>query len=103
MQRIDRIRDIPYVLAVNAIVKSNVFKTGNSVAVRLPKSFGFKAGDAIEMKHLNGKVEIGLSTDPEAERAKVVELVRRLRELGPVVGGDPEDGRIEFPDRPNLY
>ena len=102
MPRVDRRRDIPYILTVNAIVRSNVFKTGNSVAVRLPKSFGFKAGDAIEIKHSNGKVEIGLATDPEAERAKVLALVQRLRELGPVGEVQPREP-IEFPDRPGLY
>ncbi len=90
---------------MNAIVKSSVFKTGNSAAVRLPKSFGFRPGDAIEMRHENGKVEISSVLDPDAERAKVLELVRRLNELGPVKGAEfaRDDGRIEFPDRPGLY
>jgi antitoxin VapB len=90
---------------MNAIVKTSAFKSGNSVAVRLPKSFGFKPGDALELKQRGEKVEIGPAVDPDAERAKVLELVRRLRELGPVLGAEQarEDGRIEFPDRPGLY
>ncbi|WP_299646882.1 hypothetical protein [Sphingomonas bacterium] len=32
---------------MNVQVKGKVFKSGNSVAVRLPKGYGFKAGEDI--------------------------------------------------------
>lgn len=88
---------------MNAIVKTNIFKSGNSVAVRLPKGFGFKEGDAVELGRNGRKVEISPVYDPEYERAQLAALRNRLHALGPVVGGDPQDGRIEFPDRPGLY
>jgi virulence-associated protein VagC len=88
---------------MNATVRTSAFKTGNSVAVRLPKAFGVKAGDALEIKRNGTWIEIRPTVSPEEERARLAEIVRRLRVLGPVEGGDPEDGRIEFPDRPGLY
>jgi bifunctional DNA-binding transcriptional regulator/antitoxin component of YhaV-PrlF toxin-antitoxin module len=64
---------------------------------------GIRPGDKLEIKRRGDKIEIDIVVDPEFERAQLAELARRLHELGPVVGGDPEDGRIEFPDRPGLY
>jgi antitoxin component of MazEF toxin-antitoxin module len=88
---------------MNASVKTSAFKTGNSVAVRIPKAFGIKPGDELELVQNGTSIEIKRKFDPAYERAQVLELVRRLRELGPVEGGHPDDGRIEFPDRPGLY
>ena len=90
---------------MNAIVKTNAFQSGNSVAVRLPKNFGVKPGDELELVRGPHKIELRRVADPAVERAKVLELVRRLRELGPVTGAEHarEDGRIEFPDRAGLY
>ena len=90
---------------MNAIVRTNAFKTGNSIAVRLPKSFGIKAGDAIEIKQRGRKLEIHLLADPDYERAQIAELIRELDAIGPVPGAEDarDDGRIEFPDRPGLY
>ena len=34
---------------MNATVKTSAFKTGNSVAVRLPKAFGIEPGEALEL------------------------------------------------------
>jgi len=90
---------------MGSIVKTSAFKTGNSVAVRFPKSFGIRPGDALELVQGPHNVEVRRVIDPDTERAKVLELVRRLDELGPVEGAERarDDGRIEFPDRPGLY
>ena len=87
---------------MNATVKTSAFKTGNSVAVRLPKAFGIKPGDGIELVRKGSIVEIHPMVDPAKEKAELSELVRILRELGPTkkpVLREP----IEFPDRPGLY
>jgi antitoxin VapB len=88
---------------MNAITETNAFKTGNSVAVRLPKAFGIKAGDPLQIRQNGDWIQIRPALNPEEQKAKWAEMVRKLRELGPVEGGDPNDGRIEFPDRPGLY
>lgn len=86
---------------MNASVKTSAFKTGNSVAVRLPREFGIRAGDELEIVRYGNRIELRPLHNPDEERAKVLELVRRLRELGPVKDPQPREP-IEFPDRPGL-
>ena len=88
---------------MNAIVKSSTFKTGNSVAVRLPKGFGVGPGEDVEIVKHGPTIEIKVVAQVNDERAKLASFVERMKALGPVVGGNPQDGRIEFPDRPGLY
>ena len=87
---------------MNATVKTNAFKSGNSVAVRLPKAFGIRAGEPLDVLNNGTKIEIRRSVDPDYARQQLAELIRELNEIGPI-DGDPQDGRIEFPDRPGLY
>jgi antitoxin VapB len=87
---------------MNATVKTSAFKSGNSVAVRLPKAFGVKPGDEFELVQRGRKLELRPVLDPEYEKSQVKELVRRLRALGPVKNPEPREP-IEFPDRPGLY
>ncbi len=92
-------------MRMNATAKTSAFKSGNSVAVRLPKEFGIRAGEGLELIRRGQNIEIRRVIDPEYERAQIDKLLRRLNELGPVDGAESarEDGRIEFPDRPGLY
>ncbi len=87
---------------MTAIVKTSAFKSGNSVAVRLPKAFGIKPGDRLEIEQAGRDLKIHIVDDPDYERAQLAELVRRLRALGPVKSPVPREP-IEFPDRPGLY
>lgn len=87
---------------MNAPRKISAFKTGNSVALRVPKSSGIKPGDQFELLERGGKFELLPIIDFEHEKAELAALARELRAIGPI-GGDPNDGRIEFPDRPGLY
>jgi antitoxin VapB len=93
---------IPYIHSMNAATKTNAFKSGNSIAVRLPKEFGIRAGEGLELIRRGQNIEIRRVVDPEYERAQLNELARELREIGPI-DGNANDGRIEFPDRPGLY
>lgn len=98
------IRYIYFMNAPTIIPKeTRAFKSGNSVAVRLPKSFGIKAGDALQVQQDGFGITIRPARNPEEQRARLAAMVANLRALGPVEGGDPNDGRIEFPDRPGLY
>ena len=102
-KRVDCDLYIRYIRMVNAIVKTSAFKSGNSVAVRLPKAFGVKPGDMLEIEQQGRDLKIHVVNDPEYHRAQLAELLRKLNEIGPIEGGDPNDGRIEFADRPGLY
>ena len=88
---------------MTAPTKTYAFRTGNSVAVRLPKEFGVKAGDPLELVRDGQGFRIRRVVDPDEQRARLAEMVRKLREFGPLIGANPDDGRIEFPDRPGLY
>jgi antitoxin VapB len=87
---------------MNETVKTSAFKSGNSVAVRLPKGFGVKPGDEFELVQHGRKLELRPVIDEDHERTELAELARELRAIRPI-NGDPDDGRIEFPDRPGLY
>ncbi|QMW22524.1 AbrB/MazE/SpoVT family DNA-binding domain-containing protein [Sandaracinobacteroides saxicola] len=83
-------------------IRTNAFQTGNSVAVRLPKSLGVRPGDMFEVSRNGPFINLHAVADPEHERAEIAALVAELRALGPMEDADPEDGRIELPDRPGL-
>ena len=60
---------------MNAIVKTNAFKSGNSVAVRLPKALGIKEGDVLLIKRTGSWIEIRHEFDPEEQRARLAALL----------------------------
>lgn len=86
-------------------IETRTFRSGNSVAVRLPKSFGLPAGTAMTMEQADDTVTVGPVVDMVERRRKPTELIARLRD----VRGDalrpttsPLEGRMKFPDRPEL-
>jgi antitoxin VapB len=86
---------------MNAHRKISAFKSGNSVALRVPKSSGIKPGDQFDLVERGGIFELVPVLDLAHEKAELAALVSELRAIGPI-GGDPNDGRIEFPERPGL-
>jgi antitoxin VapB len=82
-------------------VRTKTFKSGNSVAVRLPAEFGFAAGLSVTVERDGSGVKVRPMTDPVEEKRKVADLVAKLRALGPV-GEIQVREPIEFPDRPGL-
>jgi antitoxin VapB len=87
---------------MNAPRTSRTFKSGNSEAVRLPKGLGFGIGTDVTIERRGDALVLRPIRNPDEERAAIRELVRRLREIGPV-GEIEEREPIEFPDRPGLY
>ncbi len=82
-------------------IETRTFKSGNSVAVRLPKGFGLPAGTAVTLEQVGDTVTMRPVLDMAAEKAKVYELMRRLRAVGSITPIE-ERAPIEFPDRPGL-
>jgi antitoxin VapB len=83
-------------------VSSKIFKSGNSVAVRLPKEIAFAPGTDVVVERTGDVVTIRPKLDPAEEKRKVLELVEALRAL-PRPPYVEKREPIEFPDRPGLY
>lgn len=87
-------------------IETRTFKSGNSVAVRLPKSLGFAAGVPVVIEQVGDTITLRASVDMTEEKRKLTELITRLRDVWgdePRPVFDREATRIEFPDRPGLY
>ena len=83
-------------------IHTKTFKSGNSVAVRLPKGFAIDAGVEIELDKNGDVVTIRLVRDVAKEKARLQKLLDDLAAIGPV-GEIEKREPIEFPDRPGLY
>jgi antitoxin VapB len=83
---------------MNAPIRSKTFKTGNSVAVRLPASLGVAENTPVEIERQGRRIVITETHDPEEERRKVIELVEALRALPRTTW---KIDKIEFPERPD--
>ena len=63
-------------------VSSKTFKSGNSVAVRLPKEIAFPPDTRVVVERSGDVLTIRPATDPAEEKRKVLALVESLRALG---------------------
>lgn len=87
---------------MNALHNTRTFKSGNSVAVRLPKAFGIAAGAEVALERRGREVVIRRIADPAAAKARLGQLADLLDALGPIGEVEVRDPDI-FPDRPGLY
>ncbi len=86
-------------------IETKTFKSGNSVAVRLPKGFGLPAGTAVTLEQVGDTVTLRPVIDHAEEKRKLTQLIEQLQEIwkdGPRPISHPEEDRIEFPERPGL-
>jgi antitoxin VapB len=83
------------------VIEGKTFKSGNSVAVRLPKAVGIKAGVPIRILYQAGRVTISAIEDPAAGKKRVADFIASLRML-PAPGEIEMREPIEFPERPGL-
>lgn len=82
-------------------VTSRTFKSGNSVALRLPRALGIEADVEMRIEKEGDALVVRPVKDPAEEKRKLQELVEALRAL-PNPGELEEREPIEFPDRPGL-
>lgn len=88
------------------VVETRTFKSGNSVAVRLPKELGLEAGAEVTIRRIGNRLEIAPRIDPEQEKRALSEMLEEIRAIWEDAGGPPEPEMrepVEFPDRPGLY
>ena len=82
-------------------VHSKTFKSGNSVAVRLPKGFAIPAGADVELSRSGNRVIIELTVDEAERKRRWLALLDTLKAL-PKPPSIQKRDRFEFPDRPGL-
>ena len=80
-------------------IESKTFKSGNSVAVRLPSEIGFAAGMAVVIERTGDTITIRPAQDAAAEKRSLDEMIAALRAIGPV-GEIGERDATRIPDRP---
>ena len=83
--------------------RTKTFKSGNSVAIRLPKEFAIPAGVDVEVSKAGNRVTIRLTRDETEAEAKrgMLAMLDALKAIGPI-GEIEKREPIEFPDRPGL-
>jgi antitoxin VapB len=82
---------------MNRIANSRTFRSGNSVAVRIPKEFDFAENVDVEISGDGNALTIR-----RKPKLTTQELVARLRERGPPPDGVQEREPFEWPERPGL-
>lgn len=82
-------------------VNSKTFRSGNSVALRLPRALGIEADIEMRIEKEGDALVVRPVKDPAEEKRKLAELVEALRAL-PHPGELEKREPIEFPDRPGL-
>lgn len=89
---------------MNRPIHSRTFKSGNSVAMRLPKSLGVGPNETfVTQRHGDTIISRRIPTAAE-EAERLVQfraMLAELQRLGPV-GEVQERDPFEFPDRPGL-
>lgn len=84
------------------ILETKTFKSGNSIAIRLPREVAFAEGTAVTIEKRGDALVIRPAKDPIEEKRKVLEFVAALKALKPTGVIEERDSDI-FPDRPGLY
>lgn len=82
--------------------ETKTFKSGNSVALRLPKALAIGPDERMVIEQKGDVLTIRRLKDPAEEKRKLLELVEALRAL-PRPDQVEKREEIEFPDRPGLY
>lgn len=82
-------------------VGSKTFKSGNSVAVRLPKEVAFAPDVKVVIEREGDVLTIRPAKDPAEEKRKLAAMIARLRAV-PAPGEVELREPFEFPEREGL-
>jgi len=92
---------IPYIPNMSAPIHTRTFKSGNSVAVRLPRGLAIAADVEVVLEQRGDEIVLRPVKDPVAEKQKLLAMLADLKVLGPV-GEIEKREPFDFPDRPGL-
>lgn len=81
--------------------ETKTFKSGNSVALRLPKSLAIGPDERMLIEQNGDVLTVRRVKDPAEEKRKLAELIAALNAIGRP-GEIQKRERIEFPDRAGL-
>ena len=88
---------------MNKPVHTRTFKSGNSVAVRLPKGFAIPAGAKLEMNKTGDTVTIRVTRDTAEAQRRMRATFEAMLAIGTPPDGVQKRDPFEFPDRPGLF
>jgi antitoxin VapB len=81
--------------------ETRTFKSGNSVALRLPKGLAISPDERMLIEQNGDVLTVRRLKDPAEEKRKLKALVADLRAIGRA-GEIEQREPIEFPERPGL-
>ncbi len=84
------------------IVDSKTFKSGNSIAVRLPREVAFAPDIAVTIERHGNVLTIRPADDPAEALARNRRLVEKLMAIGPADEVEQYDSTLTGPERPGL-
>lgn len=97
---------VPSKEVVMGAIEGKIFKSGDDVAVLLPREFGFEPGAPVTLVKSGSWVTIRPVEDPEKVRRGLAQMAAEIDAIWEAAGGSPppevRDPDI-FPDRPGLY
>ena len=83
-------------------IHTRAFKSGNSVAVRLPKGFAIPAGAELELDKSGDTVTIRLTRDPAEAQRRMRECFAAMKAIGAPADGVQARPAFEAPVRKGL-
>ena len=83
--------------------ETKTFKSGNSVALRLPKGMGFGPDERMVIEQTAEGFTVRRAHDPVEAKRKLLEMLDDLEAIGTPPDGVQAREPFEFPIRPGLY
>lgn len=87
---------------MNTPILTRTFKSGNSVAVRLPKGLAIAADVDVMLEQRGNEIVLRPVKDPAVEKQKLLAMLADLAKIGAPEDGVQARDPFEFPDRPGL-
>lgn len=82
--------------------ETRTFMSGNSVALRLPKSLAIKADERMLIEQVGDVLTVRRIADPADAKRRLLALIADLDAIGSPADGVQAREPFEFPDRPGL-